>query len=129
MTRSLAQEIRFVGYQAGTPLDAILTPRFLPDSTLGDQNASTTITLPDQIVLGAAYQLTPKFKVLFDYQRVNWKVFDELVLNFELAGQRTLVESYRASKRISHRWRVRLRPSTTFRAGFLTHTAAAPNRQ
>lgn len=116
------------GVPAGTPLDAILTPRFLPDSTLGNQNASTAITLPDQIVLGAAYQLTPKFKVLFDYQRVNWKVFDELVLNFELAGQRTLVESYRASNGYRIGGEYAWRPSTTFRAGFLTHTAAAPDQ-
>ncbi len=115
------------GAPAGTPLDAVLAPRFLADSTLGSQSASTSNTLPDQIVVGAAYQLTDKFKVLFDYQRVNWKVFDALVLNFENAGQRTLVENYRASNGYRIGGEYAIRPTTMIRAGFLTHTAAAPD--
>jgi long-chain fatty acid transport protein len=116
------------GAPAGTPLDAVLAPRFLADSTLGAQGANTAITLPDQLVLGAAYQLTDKFKVLFDYQWVNWKVFDELVLNFDNAGQRTLVESYRASNGYRIGGEYAIRPTTMIRAGFLTHTAAAPDQ-
>ncbi|MEO8199494.1 MAG: outer membrane protein transport protein [Gemmatimonadota bacterium] len=116
------------GVPAGTPLDAILAPRFLADSTLGDQNATTAITLPDQIVIGTAYQLTTKFKVLFDYQRVNWKVFKTLDINFESAGQRSIVEDYHASNGYRIGGEYAWSPSTTFRAGFLTHTAAAPDQ-
>lgn len=116
------------GVPAGTPLDAIVAPQFLADSALGSQGATTSITLPDQIVVGAAYQLTDKFKILFDYQRVNWKVFDKLVLDFENAPQTTLVESYRASNGYRIGGEYAWRPSTTFRAGFLTHTAAAPDQ-
>ena len=116
------------GVPAGTPLDAILAPRFLDDSLLGPQGGSTTLTMPDQFTLGAAYQLTPRIKVLFDYQRVNWKVFDQLVLQFERAGTRTIVEHYRASNGFRLGGEYAWSPTTTFRGGFLTHSAAAPDQ-
>ena len=116
------------GVPAGTPLDAILAPRFLDDSLLGTQGGKTTLTLPDQFTVGAAYQLTPKIKVLFDYQRVNWTTFDELVLEFERAGTRTIVESYRASNGFRLGGEYAWSPTTTFRGGFLTHSAAAPDQ-
>jgi long-chain fatty acid transport protein len=114
------------GVPAGTPLDAVLAPRFLDDSLLGEQAGSTTLTLPDQLVIGTAFQLTPKLKLLFDWQRTNWEVFDELVLNFERAGTRTIVESYRATNGFRLGGEYDWSANTTFRAGFLTHEAAAP---
>jgi long-chain fatty acid transport protein len=116
------------GVPAGTPLDAVLAPRFLDDSLLGTQNGRTTLTLPDQFTVGAAFQLTPKITLLFDWQRVNWEVFDELVLQFERAGTRTIVESYRASNGFRLGGEYAWSPSTTVRGGFLTHQAAAPDQ-
>jgi len=116
------------GVPAGTSLDDVLAPRFLADSLLGPQNATTAITLPDQLVVGAAYQFTSKLKVLLDYQYVNWKVFKDLQLNFALAGQRTIVESYRHSDGFRLGGEYAWTPTTNFRAGFLTHTAAAPSQ-
>jgi long-chain fatty acid transport protein len=115
------------GVPAGTPLDAILAPRFLDDSTLGTQTGSTALTLPDQLVVGAAFQVTPRIKLLFDYQRVNWEVFDELNLEFERAGSRTIVENYRASNGFRLGGEFSLNPTTTLRGGFLAHSAAAPD--
>jgi long-chain fatty acid transport protein len=114
------------GLPGGTPLDAVLTPLFLDDSLLGSQGGSTSLTLPDQLVLGVAYQLTDKLKVLFDWQRTNWEVFDVLVLNFERAGQRTLVQSFQETDGFRIGGEYSWSPTTTFRAGFLTHEAAAP---
>ena len=114
------------GVPAGTPLDAVLAPRFLDDSLLGTQGGSTTLTLPEQIVLGTAFQLTPKIRLLFDWQRTNWEVFDQLVLEFERAGTRTIVESYRATNGFRFGGEYAWSPTTTFRGGFLTHEAAAP---
>jgi long-chain fatty acid transport protein len=114
------------GVPAGTPLDAVLAPRFLDDSLLGSQQGSTTLSLPEQLVIGTAFQVTGKLKLLFDWQRTNWSVFDELVLNFERAGSRTLVESYRETDGFRLGGEYAWSGSTTFRAGFLTHEAAAP---
>jgi long-chain fatty acid transport protein len=114
------------GAPAGTPLDAVLAPSFMDDSLLGTQGGRTTLTLPDQITVGAAFQATSKLKVLIDWQRVNWKVFDALVLEFERAGTRTLVESYRATNGFRLGGEFAWSPATTLRGGFLTHEAAAP---
>ena len=116
------------GVPAGTPLDAVLAPRFMDDSLLGTQGGSTTLSLPDQIVVGAAFQVTPKLKVLFDWQWVNWKVFDALVLEFERAGTRTIVESYRATNGFRLGGEYAFSQSTAVRGGFLTHEAAAPDQ-
>lgn len=116
------------GVPPGTTIDQVLAPRFLPDSTLSTQNGVTTLTLPEQLVFGAAYQLTPRLKLLVDYQRVNWKVFDRLVLDFEHAGQRIIVEDYHASDGFRLGGEFAWRPNTTLRAGFLTHTEAAPDQ-
>ena len=86
-----------LGLPAGTPLDQVLAPNFLPDSQLSNQSGSTVLTLPEQLILGAAYDVTPKLKLLFDYQWVNWQVFDALILNFKHAGQRIIVENYNAT--------------------------------
>lgn len=115
------------GVPPGTTLDQVLAPRFLDDSLLGDQGGSTTLRLPEQFVVGAAYQLTPQIKLLFDYQRTNWKVFDALVIDFELAGQRIIVENYHASDGFRFGGEYAWSPNTTIRAGFLTHTEAAPD--
>ena len=124
---TLAQGNPF-GVPAGTPLDAVLAPRFLDDSLLGTQGGRTALTLPDQVTVGVAFQLTPKLKALFDWQWVNWEVFDQLVLEFERAGTRTIVESYRATNGFRLGGEYAWSPTTTFRAGFLAHQAAAPDQ-
>jgi long-chain fatty acid transport protein len=116
------------GVPPGTTLDQVLAPRFLPDSTLSNQGGKTTLTLPEQLVVGAAYQLTPRLKLLFDYQRTNWKVFKDLVIDFEHAGQRTIVENYHASNGFRMGGEFAWTSNTTVRAGFLTHSEAAPDQ-
>jgi long-chain fatty acid transport protein len=116
------------GVPAGTTLDQVLAPRFLPDSTLSKQGGKTTLTLPEQLVVGAAYHLTPSLKLLFDYQRTNWKVFKDLVIDFEHAGRRTIVEDYHASDGFRMGGEFAWTSNTTVRAGFLTHTEAAPDQ-
>ncbi|MEP7327133.1 MAG: outer membrane protein transport protein [Gemmatimonadota bacterium] len=116
------------GVPPGTTLDQVLASRFLDDSTLGKQSGQTSLTLPEQLVLGAAYQLTPRFKLLFDYQHTNWKVFDRLVIDFDHAGQRTIVEDYKASDGVRLGGEYAWTSNTTVRAGFLTHTEAAPDQ-
>lgn len=115
-----------LGAPAGTPLDAILAAQFTGTGILTDQGATTAISLPEQIVVGVAYQLTPRLKLLFDYQRTNWKVFDELVLDFEKLPTTILVEDFEATNGYRFGGEYILSPITELRAGFVTHDAAAP---
>jgi long-chain fatty acid transport protein len=117
-----------LGLPAGTPLDAVLAPQFLPDSQLSNQTGNTVLTLPEQLVVGAAYDVTPKLKLLFDYQWVNWQVFDALVLNFQHAGQKIIVENYNATSGFRFGGEYAYSPDTHFRLGVLTHEAAAPSQ-
>jgi long-chain fatty acid transport protein len=110
----------------GTSLDLVIAPQFLSDSLLGPQSGSTVLTLPEQVVLGTAFRLSDDLTILFDWQRVNWTVFDELVLRFERAGTRTLVESYRETDGFRLGAEYVMNPGLTLRGGFLTHDAAAP---
>ncbi|MGH7657140.1 MAG: OmpP1/FadL family transporter, partial [Gemmatimonadales bacterium] len=115
-----------LGAPAGTPLDGILAPQFTGAGPLTAQDAATSISLPEQIVVGVAYQLTPELKLLFDYQRTNWKVFDELVLDFEKLPTTILVEDYEATNGYRFGGEYDVSPTTVLRAGFLTHDGAAP---
>lgn len=117
-----------LGLPAGTPLDQVLQPQFSDPGLLTSQSASTHIGLPDQIVLGAAYQATPKLKLLFDYQRTNWQVFDALILDFEKLPTRIIVEDYEHTNDWRFGGEYAVSPTTILRAGFLTHDAAAPDQ-
>ncbi|TFG50652.1 MAG: hypothetical protein E4H38_03190 [Gemmatimonadales bacterium] len=45
-----------LGAPAGTPLDAILAAEFQPGATLSSQKGTTSLQLPEQYTLGAAYK-------------------------------------------------------------------------
>ncbi|MEO6066512.1 MAG: outer membrane protein transport protein, partial [Gemmatimonadales bacterium] len=71
------------GVPGGTPLDAVLAGRFLPDSLLDDQTGSTKLTFPDQFVFGVTVKATDRLNILTDIQWVHWKKFETLALQFE----------------------------------------------
>lgn len=115
------------GAPAGTPLDLILASQFLPDSQLSSQGGSTYLRVPEQLVGGVAYQLTPKLKGLFDVQWTNWATFDALTIKFQRLPTVVLPEAYHAVVD----WRLggeyALNPNTVLRAGVLAHKGAAPD--
>ena len=119
-----------ISAQAGgtspVPLDALLAPEFGTGGPLTNQAAATYLRLPEQLVLGVAWQATPKAKFLFDFQYTNWSIFDKLQLEFDLLGQRTLREAYRKAYGYRFGGEYALTPGTTVRAGMYTHGAAAP---
>lgn len=114
------------GAGPAVPLDPLLAPQFQPGGALVTQTGSTYLRLPEQLVLGAAWQATPKAKVMFDFQYTNWTTFDQLALSFELLPSRTLREAYRKAYGYRFGGEYALSEGTTLRAGFYTHTAAAP---
>jgi long-chain fatty acid transport protein len=115
-----------LGLPGGTPLDAVLAGQFTGTGALTTQSGTVDVPLPEQLVVGAAYRLTPTLTVLFDFQWVNWSAFDELVINFANLGQRVQYEDYEDTRgyRIGVDWQAT--PRVSLRAGGLYHTAAAP---
>ena len=111
---------------AGTPLDALLRPRFSEGQLLGPQGASSEIPLPAQFVAGLAYQATPKLMLAADYQFVNWSAFDVLPVNGDLL-QSEIVENYGDTHGIRAGLEYALTDRTLVRAGIDLHTAAAPD--
>lgn len=107
-------------------VDDLLAPQFGTGGPLTSQKGSTYLRLPEQLVLGLAWQATPKLKALFDFQYTNWTVFNQLVLDFDLLGERVVREGYQKAYGYRFGGEYALTPGTTLRAGYYTHNAAAP---
>ena len=112
-----------------TPVDVLVAPNFAAGAPLSDTPAKTSIKMPAQFSAGLAWQATAAVTLMADYQYVHWKSFDQLVLDFEnaLAPDVTLNENYKDTHgfRFAAEWTYS--PKLTFRGGYLTHTAAAPD--
>lgn len=114
------------GVPAGTPLDSVVAGAFVSGPLVG-QGGGASITLPDQISAGIAFDVTPAVTVLVDYSFVHWALFDTLQINFDDPSlSSTQVEGYKNT----HGVRVGLDWAATgkldVRGGFIYHTAAAP---
>ncbi len=114
------------GLGPAVPVDGLLAPQFGTGGPLTNQAGSTYLRLPEQLVLGVAWQVTPKAKLLGDFQYTNWTVFNQLVLDFDLLGRRVLQENYRKAYGFRFGGEYMVSPATTLRAGYYTHGAAAP---
>lgn len=113
------------GAPAGTPLDVLLKPQFAAGGTLSNQNATTTLPLPDQFVAGIAVQATSKLKLLVDYQFTRWSMFDNLLINGDLLKS-TVVESYKDAHGVRLGAEIAIGARNVLRTGVDIHTAAAP---
>lgn len=111
---------------AGTPIDAIVKPQFGQGGKLSNQAARTSLPLPLQAAAGLAYQASPKVMLLADYQFVQWSKFDKLVVDGEYLDS-VLDENYRDTHGLRLGTEVSLDEKTAVRAGFIVHTAAAPD--
>ncbi len=115
------------GLQAGSPLDLLTAGQFAPDSSLGDQGVSTSITMPDQATVGVALDLSSAMMLLVDWQWMNWSVFDTLPLTFENQDEARVVhEEYEDTHalRVGLDWNDGGRLSV--RGGYIYHNGAAP---
>ena len=116
------------GAPAGTPIDALVAPQFTAGATLGPQSATTRLPFPDHLVIGAAIRPTSRLALLVDYQFSNWGLFDQVVIDNQVAPTTTIVESYRGTHGVRLAAEYTLGGRTVVRAGFVTHTAAAPDQ-
>jgi long-chain fatty acid transport protein len=115
------------GVPGGTPLDAVLQPQFNGAGKLQQQHASTIVSQPDQLVLGAAYAVTPELTALVDYQWVNWSQFDSLKITFLNLPSTTQYEDYNNT----NGWRFGLqyeKDGMALRGGYLHHDGASPDQ-
>ena len=110
------------------PLDNLVAANFAPGAPLSSGAATTSIVMPPQASLGVAWQATPNLLLLGDFHTVIWGWFASLNVDFANATtpDLALYEGYRDT----YGYRMGLEYSyddkTTFRGGYLYHTAAAP---
>jgi len=114
------------GAPAGTALETALFAG--GGTTLQNQSASTSITMPAQLVAGVAYGITPTLKVMADWQYTDWSVFKTLDLTLSTANY-TLseYEHYKATNAFRAGFDWQATDGLTIRAGALTHKGAAPD--
>jgi long-chain fatty acid transport protein len=110
------------------PVDALVGPEFVPGGPLSAQAASTAATMPDQGTIGLAYKVRPQWTFMAEYQQIVWGWFNSLTIDFAnpLTPDRTLYEGYRDSHAIRTGLEYARSAKSTFRLGYLYHTAAAP---
>jgi long-chain fatty acid transport protein len=109
------------------PVDALVGPEFVPGGPLSTGAASTSVTMPDQGTIGFAYKFRPQWTFMAEYQQIVWGWFNSLTIDFAnpLTPDRTLYEGYRDTHAIRTGLEY-VRAKSTFRLGYLYHTAAAP---
>jgi long-chain fatty acid transport protein len=110
-------------------IDALLTAADLysDGEVLSEQTVNTSITMPDQGVIGVALKASPAVTLLFDLQWINWSVFDTLVVEFEnQPDDLILVENYQDTYgfRFGVDWAAK--ENLALRGGYLYHDGAAP---
>ena len=115
------------GVPGGTTLDQVLSVGFLPDSALSNRNASTSVTMPWQVVAGVALRITRDLTVMGDWQHTNWSAFNSL--NLKLLAPDTTISEYENygntdGFRVGFDWQAR--SGIAVRGGFLTHNGASP---
>jgi long-chain fatty acid transport protein len=113
---------------SAVPMDGLVGPEFVPGGPLSTQSASTDVTMPDQGTIGFAYKVRPQWTFMAEYQQIVWGWFNSLTINFAnpLTPDRTLYEGYKDSHAIRTGLEYTRSAKSTFRLGYLYHTAAAP---
>jgi long-chain fatty acid transport protein len=124
----LVLSVPLPGVPAGTPIDALVAPQFSSGAALGPQSATTRLPFPDQLVIGAAIRPTNRLAMFVDYQFSNWSLFDQVVIDNEVAPTTTIVESYRGTHGVRVGAECTVGGRTVVRGGFVAHTAGAPDQ-
>lgn len=111
---------------AGTPIDSLLASSFATGGALSSQAATTSLPLPDQLVLGIALMPTDQFKLLVDYQHTHWSMFDRLVITGQFAPANVRQENFADTDGVRVGADYSL-GALILRGGFDAHNAAAPD--
>jgi long-chain fatty acid transport protein len=114
-----------LGAPAGTPVDALVAGQFAAGKPLANQGLTTTLTLPSTLTVGLAARPFDGLKLLADYQRTNWSVFDSAGINFQGGGPSSqLILDYQNTNtyRFGADWSAT--DALSLRGGFIFNTAA-----
>jgi long-chain fatty acid transport protein len=109
------------------PVDTALAPQFASGAKLSNQDATSQVPLPDQVVAGVAFQATPALRLLADYQFTRWSMFDVLPLNGAYL-KKDVVESYHNTNGIRVGAELAVGKRNVLRAGFDGHGPASPDQ-
>jgi long-chain fatty acid transport protein len=115
-----------LGLPVGTPLDAPVSQVL---AALQDQNVSTELDMPAQLVVGLSAQVRDKLKLFADYHWVDWSVFDTVVLDFSqpTPPDETLVQNYRDTSAVRLGAEYKVAAALRVSAGYFYNQAAAPD--
>ena len=114
------------GVPAGTPIDVLLAPEFTAGAPLGPQTATTSLPLPDQLVLGTAYRASKQLQLFIDYQFTHWAMFNQLLIQNQIAPPTVLYGHWNNTHGIRIGGEYLLPRDIVVRAGFDANTAAEP---
>lgn len=116
-----------LGLPGGTSLDAVFAANFAAGAALGKQSATTSITMPYQVVAGVAYKVMDNVTLLADWQHTEWSEFQSLTLSLAVAPAVTEQENFGNTDawRFGVDWQATSRVAV--RLGALRHNGAEPN--
>ncbi len=111
-----------------TPLDSVLKLGFAAGGPLSNQSASTSITMPWQVVAGVAYKVLDNLSVMADWQHTNWSSFQSLDLNLAVAPSISSPESYGNTDAFRAGLDWQATHTLAIRLGGLRHNGASPDQ-
>ena len=119
-----------LGVPGGTSVDDLVAGQFEPGGSLVTQGVSTTIRLPNQLVMGVAITPIKPLKVMFDAQYTWWQVLDAIPLDFEILPNSSLVLDDQSvwTWRFGAELLLDQKRDLKFRLGYIFHDAAAPDQ-
>jgi long-chain fatty acid transport protein len=114
-----------LGAPGGAPVDALLAGQFATGA-LVDGDIATTLTLPAQLVIGAAFRPLERLTLLADYQWTTWEDFDQATIEFDNTSSpdQLLVLDYQNTNTFRFGGEFGATDALALRAGFIFNTAA-----
>jgi long-chain fatty acid transport protein len=111
----------------GTPLDSVVASQFTSGHSLSAQSATTTLPLPDQLVMGMAVRTSGRSRIFLDYQFTNWSLLDQVTIQYQFAPPTVLTESFHDSHGVFVGGEYTL-SRVVLRGGFAGRSSAAPDQ-
>ena len=119
------------GVPGGTPIDALLQQQgvFSSGGPLADQDLSTSITMPGQLVVGASVRPLPRLRFDADWVYTQWSAFDSIDLDFEQqqTPDEVRVENYDDTHGVHAGLEYDATERFDVRAGYFWNEGAAPD--
>ena len=110
----------------GTPIDPFVAQVV---GALQDQDASTELDMPAQLVVGLSVHTGPSLKIFADYQWIGWSAFDTVTLDFSnpVPPDEHLVQNYRDTNAVRVGMEFQASRALRVSGGYFYNQAAAPD--